>query len=129
MEFIRNNPILKQRRRNLRREQTDAEKLLWRYLRGRRLRGIKFYRQYSVGPFILDFFSAELRLAVEVDGGQHLTDERRQYDEERSEYLRAYGIEVIRFWNNEVLNNVSGVLNRITEEIEGIGCGNPLNPP
>ena len=117
MKFIRNNPKLKSRRRELRRDQTDTEKILWLQLRNRRFYGIKFFRQYSVGPYVLDFYCPKLKLAVEVDGGQHADDEIREYDEYRSQYLTAHGIEVLRFWNNEVMQNIDGVLNRIAEKV------------
>jgi len=117
MNFILNNQKLKERRRNLRRAQTDAEKLLWQKLRNRQLFGMKFFRQYSVGPYVLDFYSTKLKLAIELDGGQHAEDDQRDYDEHRSEYLKAHGIEVIRFWNNEVVRNMDGVLCRIAERI------------
>ena len=117
MKFIRNNPTLKQRRRNLRRDQTNAEKILWQRLRNRQLCGMKFFRQFSVGPYVLDFHCPKSNLAIELDGGQHAEDEKREYDKYRSEYLKSHGIEVVRFWNNEVMMNIDGVLIRITERI------------
>ena len=117
MNYIRNNPKLKQRRRDLRRDQTDAEKLLWQKIRNRQLHGRKFYRQYSVGPYVLDFYCPKSKLAVELDGGQHAKDDRRAYDEHRCEYLKALGIEVMRFWNNEVMTNIEGVLIEIAQRI------------
>ena len=117
MKFIRNNPKLKQRRRDLRRDHTDAEKILWQKLRNRQLYGMKFFRQYSVGPYALDFHCPKSKLAIELDGGQHAEEDRREYDEHRSEYLKAHGIEVMRFWNNEVMRNMDGVLSRIEERL------------
>ncbi len=84
---------------------------------------MKFFRQYSVGPYVLDFHCPMSKLAIELDGGQHADDERRAYDEHRSEYLKAHGIEVMRFWNNEVMRNIDGVLIRIAERIT------PSDPP
>jgi len=78
---------------------------IWGYLRNKQFYGLKFFRQYSVGPYILDFYCPRLRLGVELDGGQHAEEEIREYDMARSEYLRAQEIEVIRFWNNEVMKN------------------------
>ena len=86
-------------------------------MRCRQLHGLKFFRQYSVGPYILDFFCPEIKLAVELDGGQHNEPESREYDAARSEYLRDHGIDVLRFWNNEVLLDVQGVLARIEESV------------
>jgi very-short-patch-repair endonuclease len=78
---------------------------------------MRFYRQYSVGPYILDFYCPAARLAVELDGGQHNQCETRTYDLSRSEYLRAQGINVIRFWNHDVLFNIQGVLTRLDLKI------------
>lgn len=80
-------------------------------IKGKRFFGHKFYRQYSVGNFILDFFCPALCLAIEVDGGQHA--ERIDYDRERTEYLKNHNIVVLRFWNNDVMNNLDGVLTEI----------------
>jgi very-short-patch-repair endonuclease len=110
MKFLRNDPALKKRRRELRRNQTEAEKLLWAHLRNKQFYGMKFFRQYSIGPYILDFYCPRMKLAVELDGGQHNESENKEYDSVRSEYLKSQGIDVIRFWDNEVLLNRDGVL-------------------
>jgi very-short-patch-repair endonuclease len=99
--------------RRLRRNQTDAELKLWFELRGRRLNGLKFKRQVPAAGFIADFLSEEVRLIVEVDGGQHV--ENAEIDSERTKVLNAAGYEVLRFWNNEVLTNIEGVCERILE--------------
>ena len=114
---MRNDPILKQRRRELRRNQTDAEKALWAHLRNKRFHGMKFFRQYSIGPYILDFYTPTLKLAIELDGGQHNRPENRKYDSARSEYLKAHGVEVTRFWDNEVLQDVESVLTALTLKV------------
>jgi very-short-patch-repair endonuclease len=80
---------------------------VWRYLRNRGFEGLKFRRQVPFGPYIADFFSEELRLVVELDGGQHAESER---DAVRTRYLESQGLRVLRFWNNDVLGNVEGVL-------------------
>jgi len=113
----------KDRRRTLRRNQTEAERVLWKHLRNRGLHGLKFFRQYSVGPFIVDFYCPMLKLAIELDGGQHAEKETQEYDEERSDYLISVGIEVMRFWNNDVMGNIEGVLEKIAERF------NPSQPP
>ena len=115
MRFTYNDHSLKERRRNLRKNQTDAEALLWRKLRNKQINRIKFFRQYSVGPYILDFFCSEKRLAIELDGSQHLTNQ--EYDAERSYYLRSQDIKVLRFWNNEVISNLDGVFEKIFSEL------------
>ncbi len=117
MKFILNDPLQKQRRKELRRNQTKAEKTLWRHVQNRRFYGMKFYRQYSAGPYILDFYCPQMKLAVELDGGQHACDANRQYDTSRTEYLQALGIEIVRFWNHEVLNHTKGVLARMAEKL------------
>ncbi|PIQ93733.1 MAG: DNA-cytosine methyltransferase [Nitrospirae bacterium CG_4_10_14_0_8_um_filter_41_23] len=115
--FIRNDPKLKKRHKELRQNQTEAEKLLWSQLRNNRFYGVKFFRQYSIGPYVLDFYSPTLRLVIELDGGQHSEQEQQEYDENRSEYLKLHDMEVIRFWNNEVMQNMEGVLVRIAEKV------------
>jgi very-short-patch-repair endonuclease len=94
--------------RKLRREQTVAENILWRHLRGRRLCNIKFRRQFPIGPYFSDFCSIERRLIIEVDGGQHA--DRSADDEVRTTYLTSRGYRVIRFWNDQVLASADQVL-------------------
>jgi lysyl-tRNA synthetase class 2 len=102
--------------RNLRRSQTNPERKLWSLLRDRRLAGFKFRRQHPVGSFIVDFCCTEARVIVELDGGHHsLTHDS---DTARSGYLAGQGYRVLRFWNNEVLGNTSGVLERIVEALK-----------
>ena len=101
--------------RRLRRNQTDAESKLWLRLRGRRLEGLKFRRQVPVAGYVVDFLCEEARFIVEIDGGHHT--ERLAEDEARTAALQRHGYQVIRFWNNEVLSNMDGVLERIVEMI------------
>lgn len=117
MKHLHNDPIFKQRRRELRLNQTEAEKIFWRHLRNRQLYGMKFFRQFSVGPYILDFYCPQLRLAIELDGGQHTGDNEREYDAARSAYLQAQGINVMRFWNHEVLNQTKSVLRKVMDKL------------
>lgn len=117
MKFFHNNPNLKQRRRELRRSQTDAEKAFWSYVRSRQFYGLKFFRQYSFGPYILDFYCPALCLAIELDGGQHNQNANKEYDSIRSEYLKEHRIDVLRFWNNDVLLNIQSVLEEIGKRI------------
>jgi very-short-patch-repair endonuclease len=118
MSFLKNNPALKERRRELRRNQTDAEKAFWSLVRNKQFLGLKFFRQYSFGPYILDFYCPVKKLAVELDGGQHNLAECREYDSERTQYLNAHGIEVLRFWNNEVLREMEGVISKLEAVVE-----------
>ncbi|MEN3009753.1 MAG: endonuclease domain-containing protein [Candidatus Bipolaricaulaceae bacterium] len=101
--------------RRLRREMTPAERLLWYHLRDRRLAGFKFRRQVPLGPYIVDFLCAEKRVVVEIDGGGHNLPDERAQDLERTRFLEAHGYRVLRFWNNEVLGNLEGVLSVILE--------------
>ena len=105
------------RARQLRANQTDVEHLLWLRLRDRRLHGAKFRRQVPFGPYILDFFCMESKLVIELDGGQH--DKQTTYDDARTEFLRTQGYRVLRFWNNELLENEQGVLTTILNELTG----------
>ena len=74
--------------------------MVWAHLRNRQFHGMKFFRQYSIGPYILDFYSPPLKLAVQLDGGQHNQPENKGYDLARSEFLQAQSTDVIRFWNH-----------------------------
>jgi len=107
--------------RKLRRASSDAEARLWRYLRGRRLDGAKFVRQFPIGPHVADFACRDLGLAIELDGGQH----NDVVDGPRTEVIEAFGYRVIRFWNNEVFENLEGVLDAILREL-AIARNNPL---
>ena len=117
-KYLYNDPTAKLGRRRLRKNATDAEQKLWSILRSRQMASLKFFRQYSVGPYILDFYCPELRLAIEVDGGQHADVYGQQHDAHRDRYLKELNIRVIRFWNNDVLQNIEGVGQKIKEEVE-----------
>lgn len=112
-KFLYNNRDLRERRRELRNNPTEAERILWAHLSKKQIKGFRFLRQYGVGPYILDFYCPKLRLAIELDGAQHTKDETRIYDKERSEYLETEDIRVIRFWNDEVLKDIEGVIARV----------------
>ena len=98
--------------RNMRTAPTDAETILWRHLRAHRFAGHKFKRQQPIGNYIVDFVCFEAKLIVEADGGQH---NGSLADEARDEWLTSQGFVVLRFWNNDVLQNIAGVLTRILE--------------
>lgn len=99
--------------KSLRKNSTDAENLLWKRLKTRQVEGIKFRRQQPIENFIVDFVSFEKRMIIELDGGQHAED--RHKDIERDKFLSEIGFRVLRFWNNEVLENIDGVLEVIRE--------------
>lgn len=112
-----NNSQTKNRRRELRRNQTEVEKRLWQVLRNKQFEGLKFFRQYSVGSYILDFYCPVMKLAIELDGGQHAENINLLYDKKRSEFLSERRIKVLRFWNNEVIENIEGVIEKLRMEI------------
>ena len=97
--------------KQLRANSTDAERMLWRHLRSRQMTDFKFRRQQVIEPYIVDFVCLERRLVVEIDGGQHA--ERQKEDARRTAFLESAGFHVIRFWNNEVLANLDGVMSAI----------------
>jgi len=109
----------------LRRYMTDAERKLWLTLRDRRLDGFKFRRQSTVGLYVVDFLCVEARLIVEVDGGQH----SETVDAVRTRYLEERGYSVLRFWNNEVLENLEGVLQTINTALKKEEPSSNLLPP
>jgi very-short-patch-repair endonuclease len=108
---------LKNLARALRRTPTDAERKLWVLLRGRRLDGFKFRRQEPLEGFIVDFFCRERGLVVELDGGQHLESPR---DQSRTRRLQSRGYRVLRFWDNDVLNNPLAALEAIARELRTV---------
>ena len=106
---------MQHRARDLRKAQTPAELALWRLLRDRRLRRLKFRRQFPIPPFVADFCCYELRLVVELDGGVHAEPRQAAHDENRDWYLRSLGYTVLRFPNAKVFNDPRGVLSEIFE--------------
>ena len=100
--------------KNLRSNQTDCENIIWQNLRAKRLNNIKFRRQVPIGKYIVDFVNLDKKLVIELDGSQHL--DAIQYDNNRTEYLTNLGYKVIRFNNNDIINNLESVLNKIVEE-------------
>ena len=98
----------------LRRDQTDVERTLWFAVRNRRLEGAKFRRQATIGPYIVDFLCLEAMLIVELDGGQH----HEVSDAGRTRFLVAEGYRVLRFWNNDVVENLDGVLQTIIAAVQ-----------
>ena len=105
------------RRRQLRRDSTDAEAVLWSHLRAHRFASFKFRRQHSCGPFIIDFFCARRRLAIELDGGQHFEAAAQAYDARRTVYLAGRGITVLRFGSDLVFRETGAVLGAIARAL------------
>ena len=101
--------------KNLRGKATNTENYLWLFLKNRQLEGVKFRRQEPMGRYILDFVSYERKIVIELDGGQHA--ENKKKDKERDAWLNSQGYEVLRFWDNEVLKNKDGVLESIRQKL------------
>jgi very-short-patch-repair endonuclease len=103
------------RARALRHDMTSAERRIWSRLRAHRFQGFSFRRQVPIGSYIVDFLCPEARLIIEIDGGQHAVQTNR--DAVRESWLREQGFVILRFWNNEVLTKLSGVLHRVAESL------------
>ena len=110
---INNRPELKQNRKDLRNNLTPAEAKLWTLLKSKKLDGRKFRRQHSVGNYILDFYCPTEKLAIELDGAHHFTEDGLKYDEARTTYLNSVGIRVVRFENRLVFDDPEFVLREI----------------
>jgi very-short-patch-repair endonuclease len=104
------------RARSLRANATKAERKLWRRLKSKQIEGLKFRKQHPIGPYILDFYCPEVKLCIEVDGGQHNESSHIQSDATRTNFLEAHGVTVIRFWNVEIFDNLDGVVEAIMEQ-------------
>ena len=99
--------------RKLRKNMTPQEQKLWYYLRNRFINNYRFRRQFPIGEYIVDFICREKRLVIEIDGSQHNEVGNIKYDEERTKFLEKEGYKVIRFWNNEIDNNIEGIIEEI----------------
>lgn len=108
MTLLRNKE-LKHYSRELRKNMTDAERFLWSKIRMKQIGGYQFYRQGIIGDYIVDFFCHKARLVIEVDGGQHFSEEGTEKDRVRDEYLKSLGLKVLRFTDTDVLKNIDGV--------------------
>lgn len=104
------DPQLLEFAKTMRHNATDAENLMWQLLRAKRFMNLKFRRQHVIKPYIVDFYCHELGLVVELDGSQHGTDDGKEYDAERTKFLEALGLKVVRYWNHDVLGNTEVVL-------------------
>lgn len=112
----RTTPKIFERAKALRRDMTEAESRLWKHLRAHRMGDVHFRRQHAIGNYIVDFCAPRRKLIIELDGSQHL--EQEEYDEERSEFLKSKGYKILRFWNNDVMNNVDSVLSVIWDTLQ-----------
>ena len=105
------------RARNLRKNSTPQEIILWSRLKNRNFKNLKFRRQYSIGKYIVDFICLEKKLIIELDGWQHKEENQERYDQERTKFFEKLGFKVLRFWNNEVNDNLAGVFLKVDEEL------------
>jgi very-short-patch-repair endonuclease len=117
-----------ERCRNLRKNQTDAEKKLWTVLRNRQLVGVKFRRQFSVDKYILDFYCPAYKLGIEADGGQHYEPEGQRQDNQRTIELSRLGVRILRFSDTDILKNIEGVWETIQQELRRRKVPPHLNP-
>jgi len=113
-----NRTTEKENRRKLRKRQTPTEAIIWHYLRNRQTAGIKFRRQYSVDKFIIDFYSPQLKLAIEIDGNIHDLPEQKLRDADRQNYIESFGITFLRIRNEEIFENINIVFMKIEEQIK-----------
>lgn len=120
---------LTQTAKELRKNSTDAERLLWSQLKAKQLEGLKFRRQEQIGRFIADFVCYEKGVIIEADGGQHMQEKEK--DEERTAWLNSQEFRVLRFWNNEILMNIEGVLEVIRRHClaDTSAFGDKQSPP
>ena len=109
------NKALKPFARELRKNMTDAERRVWMRIRMKQLKGFQFYRQKNIGAYIVDFYCPAAKLIIEIDGGQHYSEEGLRRDEVRDEYLTSLGFRILRFNDREVFENIEGVLETICE--------------
>jgi very-short-patch-repair endonuclease len=108
-----------EKRRSLRKNMPPAETILWSKLRGKSLHGCKFRRQYSIGPYIVDFYAPHLKLAIEIDGESHFVDGALQRDQVRQVFIESAGVTVLRFTNRDIYDRLEGVIEKILEKMPG----------
>ena len=116
-QFFNAAPVTVEKARKLRQRLTPAEEKLWPFLRNRRFKGLKFRRQHPIDRYIVDFICIEKKLVIEVDGGIHQLPEQKEYDRNRTADLEGYGLRVLPFTNEEILNDVFKVLKEIEKYV------------
>jgi very-short-patch-repair endonuclease len=119
LRLKRSTPLALERARMLRREQTPAEARLWSRLRDHQLNGIGFRRQHAIGPYIADFCAPKYKLIIELDGSQHL--DQKEYDTQRTKFLEDQKYQILRYWNNDVMNNIENVTQDIILALNKLG--------
>lgn len=117
----KSSPVLYEYAKKMRKNSTEAEELLWRRLKDKQVAGLKFRRQHPIDRFIADFYCHEKKLLIELDGSIHSNNEQCDLDKGRTETLNEFGISVLRFSNEEILNSIEDVILKIQEAISKIG--------
>ncbi len=117
--MLKYNKNIKQISRVLRKNMTDAEILLWSKIKGKQIKEVQFYRQKIIGNYIVDFYCPKANLVIELDGGQHYSEEGRYKDKQRDNYLQSQGLYVMRFSDREVFENLEGILTHIADHLGG----------
>ncbi len=129
MTKLYNKSSEKEKRRSLRNNMPFAEKLIWSKIKSQQIEGCKFRRQYSIGAFVVDFYSPELRLGLEIDGDSHSVGGAQVYDNERESFLKSKGTKILRFTNSQVYEDLDNVLEAIAEKIQELRNLPLPNPP
>lgn len=111
------NSTLQQYAKSMRQNLTKSEAIIWKYIKGCKLHGVKFRRQYIIEPYIADFAALEIKLIIEIDGATHSSDEEIIYDQKRDSYLKSLGWEILRIWNIDIYSNLSGILENLDKKI------------
>ncbi len=111
-----NSKLKTQQARHLRKNMTDAERKIWHSIKGKKIKNHRFRRQHPIGPYIVDFVCLENRIVIEIDGGQHAW--QKETDEKRTKWLESEGYRVIRFWNNQIMNEFNGVIQILWNMLE-----------
>ncbi|MCM8816529.1 MAG: endonuclease domain-containing protein [Candidatus Omnitrophica bacterium] len=109
---------LKKFSRKLRKNMTDAERFFWSKVRNKQLQGYQFYRQRPIGKFIVDFYCPKAKLVVEIDGGQHYSDDGIKMDKTRDKFLAGYGLRILRFSDREIFENIEGVIEKVLKYLK-----------
>lgn len=124
MTEIFNKKELKERRKELRHNMTKAEAILWSYIKSKQIEGQRFLRQFSIGAYVVDFYSPKIHLVIEVDGATHSTQDEITYDKIRQDEIEGLGISFLRFMNEEVYGDLENVIKEISAKVKEL-----LNPP
>ena len=119
MGILYNRQSRNELRRRLRHEMPKAEVILWHYLKGKQINSHKFRRQFGIGPYVVDFYCAKLKLAIEIDGDLHFSEDAQQYDFDRQKYIEEFNIKFLRFTNDDVYTNLDGVIRAIYGAVGG----------